>query len=88
MPSPRRPNTAVRLDETTLAFLDRRAARLGVKRSDVIREAITCYLAAEDWDWPGRGEPLSEPGPEKVSGSDCPQCEVSAGRCVNHVDGW
>ena len=77
-PGPRRPNTAVRLDEKTIEFLDRHAARRGVKRSDIIRTAIESWLASEDWDWPGRSEPLA----------DCPECAASAGRCVNHVDGW
>jgi len=43
-PGPRRPNTAVRLSEEAIAALDAIAKERGVKRSDIIREAIDQYL--------------------------------------------
>jgi len=45
-PGPRRPNTAVRLSEDARAALDAIAKERGVKRSDIIREAIDLYLNA------------------------------------------
>jgi predicted DNA-binding protein len=42
-----RTQTMVQLNEELLALLDHRAARTGVSRSQVIREAIEAYLASD-----------------------------------------
>lgn len=47
-PGPRRPLVNVRLSPDGLAFLDREAQRLGVTRSDVIREALRRYAATPE----------------------------------------
>lgn len=42
-----RTQTMVQLNEQLLGLLDRRAVRAGVSRSQLIREAIEAYLAAD-----------------------------------------
>lgn len=42
-----RTQTLVQLNETLLAALDQRAARRGVSRSQVIREAVEAHLSAD-----------------------------------------
>lgn len=42
-----RAQTIVQLNDTLLALLDQRAAQRGVSRSQIIREAIETYLAAD-----------------------------------------
>jgi predicted transcriptional regulator len=42
-----RTQTIVQLNEELLALLDERAARAGVSRSQLIREAIEAFLAAD-----------------------------------------
>lgn len=44
-PGPRRPLVNVRLSASGLAFLDAEAQRLGITRSDVIREALRRFAA-------------------------------------------
>lgn len=44
-----RSQTLVQLNDTLLAILDQRAARRGVSRSQVIREAVEAHLA-DDYD--------------------------------------
>ncbi|MGH8906571.1 MAG: CopG family transcriptional regulator [Egibacteraceae bacterium] len=44
-----RAQTLVQLNDTLLAVLDQRAARRGVSRSHIIREAVEAYLA-DDYD--------------------------------------
>ncbi|MGH9183641.1 MAG: CopG family transcriptional regulator [Acidimicrobiales bacterium] len=42
-----RTQTLVQLNDTLLALLDQRAAKRGVSRSQVIREAVEAYLGSD-----------------------------------------
>ena len=44
-PGPRRPLVAVRMDDETVAALDRVAERNAMTRSDIVRAAIAEFLA-------------------------------------------